>query len=194
MRAFVLTVAVAGALGGCSPEDHAGPPAPTPPGCDRVTLDGPCVARAGLTAAECVGTFRAEGCPLANVVGTCVDANGQSTVYYSPEYDAYFAHVLCDWASGTWLGTGAPLVQISCDERATVGTCTDASGPEDEIAVLVPYCAGPVSQSPCPTFGRSGTCSAAAGGLVLHERFYSAATVTQDQAACIADGYAWTPN
>lgn len=184
MRELVLVLAAAATLAACSKSDS--PSGPPPPGC--VFVSGTCTARAGLTAADCAGTFRPEGCPQTNVVGTCIDAQGEIVVFYAPTYNTYFAHLYCDAnAANTFIGTGAPEVTTACDMTAMGGTCTDVRGPQDEVVVVMQWCGtagGVESSAPCTASGRTGTCSTTSGGVAFDERYYDPATAASDAAAC----------
>jgi hypothetical protein len=202
MRTIAFAVTISVALAACSDSSESRPSGP--PGCDQSAINGTCVARVGLTPADCTsGTFVQEGCPMsANWFGTCVDGStGQMNYYYYVSYDfqyhnPYYEHVMCDGAGGTWLGSGAPTVSAWCRDLTSLGgVCIDMTGPEDEVAVLAtdPLLMTCQSTGACPTDGRSGTCFVIHGGISKWVRYYDAATATADAASCTADGYTWTP-
>ncbi len=112
MRRLVqaFTIAAAAALAACSGGDD-GPFAPPPPGCDHQPTNAICVTSPTLTEPACGWTWRPEGCPGTNLVGTCAEPSGQVTYFYSPGYNVFSADAAC-FGAFTPIASG-PIVSVS---------------------------------------------------------------------------------
>ncbi len=201
MRQSSFVLALAGALFACS-EDPA-PAGPPPPGCDlgssgfTSTCYSDAAPDAQTSCATASGTWLPGGCPGGtDLVGICIGPEpGRVTYVYSSAFVFYATNDAAAACAGTFVPMGAQTSE-SCDFTAYIPMCADGTGTESDIVQGEWRCSmsgGTLIPGPCPTNGRSGTCSYADGsGIDVKERWYAGTTAVG--AGCVDQGEVWTPN
>ncbi len=136
------------------------------------------------------------GCPRGtDLVGLCIDpATGRTTYTYSSNFLFYATNDAEAACAGTFVPMGA-RTSVSCELRPGFPLCIDGSGTVSDIEQASGNCelfyGGVLGSTPCPTAGRSGTCSYEQAGVDIRERWYD--NTTAFQAGCTAPEV-WTPN